>query len=297
MVDLSIFSRLDYWSLAAVPVEMDRDGRKLAHGTAFFHMWREQTYLVTAWHVLSGRHYKTGQGLSPNRELPTHITIWWNPDGRPGGAKTAQRLPLYTEDGDPRWVEIDLGTEWVDVALLPVDVPPGAQAYPVNELPAGPTSQGMGGDLFVIGFPLPDQPLKLPIWKRASLASEPEIPEAIQPDWLVDTASRSGMSGAPVIQRVYAQDVTGRDFLNRIRNPGHRGVTAFEGVYTGRIKGPSEEDVQLGLVWPSWWIMRLIKKHIGDIPYEAGLPVEMERRARVSAALAAALGEGGRGQP
>lgn len=294
MVDLSIFSRVDYWSLAAVPVKADREDHPLGHGSAFFHMWHDQTYLVTAWHVLSGRHFQTGQSLCPTGAWPTHLTIWWNPDGRPGAAKEAQRIPLHSEDGEPRWVEIKRGSEWIDVAILPVDVPAGMQAYPVNELPEGPINQGMGGDLFIIGFPMRDQPLQLPIWKRASLASEPEIPEALQPYQLVDTASRKGMSGAPVVQRVYRPEATGPDLLNALRNPGHRGVTAFDGVYSGRFKGPTEEDMQLGIMWPGWWIPTLIEKHIGRDAYETGLQVENDRRVRVTAAFADAMKNSGR---
>lgn len=297
MVDLTIFSRVDYWSLASALLELDRDGIPLGHGTGFFHMWGDQTYLVTAWHVLSGRHFQTGQSLDPNGAWPSHVTIWWNPKGSPGGRKTAERLPLWRDDNEPRWVELKRAAEWIDVAILPVNVPDWAEAYPVNELPEDLTTHGMGGDLFVLGFPLQDQPLKLPIWKRASLASEPELPEALQPYWLVDTASRSGMSGAPVIRRVYASENSWQDSMRRITNPGHRGVTNFVGVYSGRLTGRAKEDAQLGLVWPIQWISRLITEHLGQEAYEAGLAVEPDRRMRVIAAYRDALEHGGRAKP
>ena len=37
-----------------------------------------------------------------------------------------------------------------------------------------------------------------PIWKRGSIASEPEIPIDGKPMFYIDTATRQGMSGAPV---------------------------------------------------------------------------------------------------
>lgn len=293
-VDFTIFSRIDYWTLAAVPIDLDREGHSLGHGTGFFYAFGEQTYLVTAWHVLSGRDFQKGQSISPTGAWPSHVTIWWNPDRQPGREKSPQRLPLWNEAGDPNWIELRNGYEWIDVAVLPVHVPPGAQAYEVNELHQGSVPRGMGNDVFILGFPLANQPLKLPIWKRGSLASEPHIPELIQPYWFVDTASRSGMSGAPVIRRSYEPELSSASFLNLLYNPGHQGLTTFEGVYSGRFKGQTPEDAQLGIVWPLYWMARLIQKHLGESAYNAALAGEQERGLRVLRAYKAAMESAGR---
>lgn len=295
-IDLGQFSRIDFWSLAAVPINMDFEGHPLSQGTAFFYMWLDQTYLVTAWHNFSGQHYQTNENLSSNGGRPSHVTVWWNPDGKPGHPKTSQRLALYHENGERRWTERREHFGMVDVVIMPVTPPKGMQAYPVNELPQGPTSQSIGGDLFIIGYPMKDQALQLPVWKRASLSSEPAIPSEIQPYWLVDTASRSGMSGSPVVQRVYPSEPSSDDFIARITNPGHRGVTMFDGVYSGRLVGKTKEDAQLGLVWPIWWIARLLREHLGAETYESGLSVELARGQRVLAAFREAMTSGGRGR-
>lgn len=262
-------------------------------GTAFFWAFAEQLYLVTAWHVITGRHWQTGENLARQTAIhPNKLRVWWNPQGAPGGAKQPHDLELRGDHDEPLWLE--LPGRAADVALLPVQTPVGAEPYPINELPEGAVDFGMGQDLFILGFPMIDQPLKLPIWKRASLASEPEIPEAIQPYWLVDTASRSGMSGAPVIQRSYNYDLDIRDLTERLRNPGHRGKSSFVGVYSGRFKLPPDiedderdhstsgressgapvrepEDFHLGIVWPIQWIMRLVRDHVGQDAYDAEL--------------------------
>ena len=278
MVDISKFSRVDYWSFTAVPIAVDKDGTELSQGSAFFYQFGQQIYLVTAWHVVSGRHFQTGQSLASTGAWPTHLTIWWN---------------SIDQLDEPLWLEIKQDDYWIDVALLPVSVPTGAEPYPVNRLPQSVTPHGMGGDLFVLGFPLSDQPLKLPIWKRASLASEPAIPENLQPYWLVDTASRSGMSGSPVIQRIYhdfGESYGSRKPVDRpFVNPGHRGKTSFCGVYTGRFEGKTDTDLQLGIVWPQQWIARLIVKHIGHAAYEAGLPKEHECAVHALTDLRSAL--------
>jgi len=64
----------------------------------------------------------------------------------------------------------------------------------------------IGMDAFILGFPkgIAHQQL-LPIWKRGSIATEPEIPrEDDLPVFLVDTATREGMSGAPVLLRSFS---------------------------------------------------------------------------------------------
>ena len=49
----------------------------------------------------------------------------------------------------------------------------------------------------VIGYPFSDIAyLQMPIWKRASIASEPDINIDKLPKMLVDTATRSGLSGS-----------------------------------------------------------------------------------------------------
>jgi len=44
-------------------------------------------------------------------------------------------------------------------------------------------------------------PGRSPIWKRGSMASEPKYNWRDKPGFLIDTATRNGMSGAPVVAR------------------------------------------------------------------------------------------------
>lgn len=251
-VDVSAFSRIDYWSLAAVPIHTFFNDQPLSHGTGFFYTAAGTTFLVTAWHVLSGQNAETGENLSPTGGRPNRVRVWWHPLGLRAGAVVPQDVSIMDADGEPLWFRSpDEEGHWVDMAVLPISRPAGVMAYPINELPERAVELGMGQDVFVVGFPLPDQPLNLPIWKRGSLASEIMIPSGLQAYWLVDTASRSGMSGSPVIARTYPHDAS---VLNRrYTDPRHRGDmgnTVFLGVYSGRFRGPAPEDLQLGIVWP-----------------------------------------------
>lgn len=244
-MDFNRFTRFDWYSLSAVPIEMYYGEQPLSTGTAFFWEIDDRLYLVTAWHCLSGRHFETKKHLSKTAAEPDRIKVFWNLDQQPIGLKGTSFISIKDEAGNPLWlVHSERGSD-VDVAMLPVQCPKNALAYPINKLPSGWVGLAVGQDLFIIGFPLGIEGVQLPVWKRASLASEWQIPDQIQPYWLVDTASRPGMSGSPVIQRAYPFEPE----LRGGRNYGENGKSAFMGVYSGRLASEGEKDMQLGLVW------------------------------------------------
>ncbi len=87
-----------------------------------------------------------------------------------------------------------------------------------------------GDDAFVLGYPLrpDDTGLPLPLWKRATIATEVEYH---MPYYLIDTATRPGMSGAPVFARHSG-------LLAADSDPSHGQPGAFyrfAGIYTGRV--------------------------------------------------------------
>src|SRR5262249_47041902 len=70
---------------------------------------------------------------------------------------------------------------------------------------------------------------------------------------LVDTASRPGMSGSPVILRTYGTHMS----------PGEVTVAAgaankFIGVYSGRLHTQDPLEAQIGMVWPAIYIDEII---------------------------------------
>ena len=87
------------------------------------------------------------------------------------------------------------------------------------------------------------------MWKRASLAIDPDaiFDATDQRHWLVDTASREGLSGSVVIARV--DGVTGRgDGSLSVGGPPH--LTKVVGIYSGRIGSDDHFAAQIGIVWP-----------------------------------------------
>jgi hypothetical protein len=263
-MDLTRFTRFDWYSMASVPIEMFFDQQPLSMGTAFFWEEGDRVYLVTAWHCLSGKHYQTKKHLSKFAGEPDRIKIWWNIDGQPVGRKGPTVVPIMESEGSPIWlVDPERGSD-VDVAVLPITLPSNAIAYPINKLPEANLGMAVGQDVFIIGFPLGVGEVGLPIWKRGSLASEWQMPDSVQPYMLIDTASRPGMSGAPVIQRAYPYEpelAGGLDY-------GHNGKSRFLGLYSGRLANEGEADVQLGLMWSSLYIERIIngQRRDGEAP-------------------------------
>ena len=68
---------------------------------------------------------------------------------------------------------------------------------PVNELAPGRIAIMIGMDVFILGYPFGSGPPAFPVWKRGSIASEPDLVKTTNGYYLIDTASRPGMSGSP----------------------------------------------------------------------------------------------------
>lgn len=267
------FTRFDWYSLAAVPIKMYFDETFLASGTAFFWRHGDGDFLVTAWHCFSGRHYQTKRHLSKECAEPNLIEVFWNLKGQPVGRKGSTKVPLMDTEGSPLWfVDHEQGAD-IDIAILPVEPPSNAELHHINELTSSNIPLSIGCDLFILGYPLGFEGVGLPIWKRGSLASEWQIPREVQPYWLVDTASRSGMSGAPVIQRTFLPDPQDELMeraglkersIPKIMDYGNNGRSRFLGVYSGRIAGEQDRDLQLGMIWSEIYIKNIIERQLRD---------------------------------
>jgi hypothetical protein len=117
--------------------------------------------------------------------------------------------------------------------------------YTINDFGETSLPLEVGLDVMIIGFPrgLAAQG-NMPIWKRGSVAAEPLVlrNDGV-PIYLVDSASREGMSGSPVYllgNGAVRMENGNIEFFN--------GTAArLIGVYAGRVG--DETDMQLGRVW------------------------------------------------
>jgi hypothetical protein len=234
-------------------LEILRNEERLSFATGFFLKREGSWYLVSNWHVFSGRSPLTGQSLQRTGATPTHCRFFTVDLTGNGLVREPHLFPLGDpHEGNATWFEHPVLYQDVDVGVLPLgDVVPGKAKDLLDPTGHDETMWiDLGGELFVPGYPLGlEAPAGLAIWKRASLATSTEFGEGMNRKVLVDTASREGMSGSPCLAianwRYYSLDrATGK--MKVVDRPlSHR----LLGVYSGRLNAKDELGAQLGIVW------------------------------------------------
>ncbi len=250
-------------SITAPRIELlGEDGSFLANASASFYQGEDGKYLVTNWHNLSGINPNTGTHLSGRSSLPSRIRVI----GRRMANSTWNvphefEIPLR----DPKtglfvWFQHPVHGRKVDVGavLLPDNV--CSSVVCCNEdLEPSPVARCPGDEIFILGYPINiSGGLNYPIWKRGSIASEPSEDLDGLPKYLIDSATRKGMSGAPVFFRSHS-------YLN-VEGQLVVGLTAqlFYGIYSGRLpeEGDDAKDpiaAQLGIVWKPQAVAEVVR--------------------------------------
>ncbi|MCB1808667.1 MAG: hypothetical protein KDJ99_27015 [Candidatus Competibacteraceae bacterium] len=236
--------RIDPYSQAPLFTKMRFNSQELATGTSFFYRVKEQLFLISNWHNFSGRNANTTNPLSKSGGLPNVVSCYLCLDEQYIKREWFD-FPLQ-DDSTNFWYEHPELGHTVDIGALPVELPEKYKAICINKLPSSDLRLKVSSDVFVLGYPLGlTDTHGLPVWKRASVATEPGTS---LPRFLVDTATRPGMSGSPVIHRFrgfYQHDesssgLSGDDWIGE--------GDSFVGIYSGRL-GASEVEAQLGIVW------------------------------------------------
>jgi Trypsin-like peptidase domain len=236
---------LDRASISVLPIEMYFDNQIGGRGTCFLWSHFNEIYIVTNWHNLTGRNRLTGKNNSDSALRPNRIAIKGIKSTQSAIVPDQISIPLQTNNGY-NWLEHPEYRNKVDVACLRVEVGFDLRYLCLNETIVENIRVNVGDEVFILGFPLNISTDGFPIWKRASIATEPDHNFGHLPKILVDTASISGMSGSPVIVRKSA------DFFleDKTHVLGGMGINyKFVGVYSGRLNLGEPRDPQLGEVW------------------------------------------------
>jgi len=233
----------------------------LGSGTGFIYKKEGVFYLITNWHVVSGRDPKTKKCISETAAIPNIISTMFRKIEDPGSCHR-ENISLYGDEDmtEPEWLEHPQFKNKVDIVAIPL--PPELVAkyklFPINDVQFDKYKEEVADEAFVIGYPFSELTyIQLPIWKKASIASEPDVNLDQLPKFYIDTATRSGLSGSPVImQRIGIHGVINNEWkpdssIGRIRN--------FIGIYSGRV-GKDEFKAQLGIVWKARVIDEIISK-------------------------------------
>jgi V8-like Glu-specific endopeptidase len=257
----------------------------MATGTAFAYEHHGEIFLITNGHNITSVHPETKQRLSDYAAFPTRIRIRARMKHENGTILSELFTVDLYEDKDftkPLWyVHPDFGYR-VDVVAIPLErrdsLPSHIVVMPLNDIQFDEQYVSIvADDVFILGYPLDLNGMgELPIWKRGSIASEPNVNIDGLPKFLVDTATRPGMSGSPVIMRrtgfhssqtVEQQAKNGTlasDLIGRIQN--------FVGVYSGRIGSSTEFHAQLGIVWKKEVIDQILgARIIGTTEFQASI--------------------------
>jgi hypothetical protein len=240
---------IDNYSLCTIPIIQFFCDTELGTATGF--IWRRHgvDYLITNWHVVAMVDPNTGANLHAKAARPDRLHLQLNQSGLRWG-KIPLDLPLYDADRRPTWLVHPVHGRKVDVAIITLpSCPQGAGYYSINE--AMPRDEQLAirisMDVFVLGYPFGAGPPGLPIWKRGSIATEPQLAPIADKYFLIDSASRPGMSGAPVVLRSWGTRVTEEGATYTIAGS----ATRFIGVYSGRRATRDFLEAQLGMVWPA----------------------------------------------
>ncbi len=239
-----------------------------AAGTAFLYMFGGNHHLVIAWHNVSGRDFISKQPVSPNGWLPNRLQISL-PVARGESMYDVEfQSNLYSDSDEytPIWrVHRDFGSK-LDIAVISLqDLLDNVSVVTEKDRhvkaffedsnislfshssPNFESEIVVTSDVFIVGYPEGIAAGNgTAIWKRGTVASEPELPIKDRPCFLIDSATRRGLSGSPVVARYERPSFRDdKGYINVVM--GY--LQGFCGLYTARV-GREADSAQLGIVWP-----------------------------------------------
>ena len=252
-------------SYTTIPVDLKlkETDNSLYTGTAFLYKFVDKYYLITNWHIVTGLKPKDKTPISNHGGIPDIMIIPFLISTNP--IKYAYYpLDLY-ENNKADWFIHPIHREQIDVVAIELEFEDGFEGIikPINDYKFDTFDAEIGDDVFVLGYPYTiTGGGNFPVWKKGSVATEPDIDYENFPKLYIDTASRPGMSGSPVICRrigihgTVNGKITGSTTIGEIRN--------FIGIYSGRLIGDTDFDAQLGIVWKKKVIEEIISGNIKE---------------------------------
>jgi hypothetical protein len=247
--------------LSFVPLKLKPsfNGQELSVATGFFYQHNVRSFLITNYHVVSGRHPDSGAVLDPRGSCPDSLVLGIASVAgihEQSGAQIIQwkwmTLSLYNKDeiAKPVWTEHPEHGRRFDAIAIPLSgieethiTAANAESLNLDKIRIYPSME-----VFILGYPRGmSGGGHFPIWKRGTIATEPDFDLDGLPRFYIDTATREGMSGSPV----YAQEV-GYWLPEGESDPSKASIgkgRRFVGVYSGRIGAEDEFKAQLGIVW------------------------------------------------
>ena len=254
----------------------------IASGSCFIYRHKGSAYVVTARHNILGTHPETGDNLSTTAAIPNRLElvaaeVQESKDKVSRIGWVRHSIDLYEDDENlkPIWLEHS-STPNIDLAVIPFNTDLPWHRAVNDELQQYHDFRPLAGDdAYVVGFPEGFTGGGcLPIWKRATIASEPSVSLQKGTPILLDTATRNGMSGSPVFAKSTGL-IIGESIEDEVEEGKLHPQTVigeayrFLGVYTSRPLADSRGTLaQLGsVVLPKYIDEILNKKKLGKSPF------------------------------
>lgn len=294
-------------SNSVVHLTMRYDKTVLAIGTGVIYKREDQHFIVTAWHNVTGLHPDTMKPVSAQAGVPNNLLVNVALSaGQMGTFRMTFVLPLMNDEHALFYIH-PLNWPRVDVVAIPFDpeAPHSVEIHASDgEQRTGmmPMSQTMASghslsicpvqqylvpdenviqewfenvdvtdELFIPGYPQNVQDYySQPVWKRATVASSVQNGWNNEPKFMIDSASKKGMSGSPV----FYYNPSGRIHIKQATYFFSPGVAILAGIYVGRLGVTAQEDPQIGTVWHRSVIDEIIDgKCFERLPAEIELPL------------------------
>jgi hypothetical protein len=254
----------------------------LSIGTGTLYRRNDKYFIVTAWHNLTGLNSETLDAISTVAAVPDNVLVNMN-ISYPGecSLRSSALISLHGEEHSSFLIHPN---NWprIDVAVIPFDPANAEQEMRTIDrvfrqplLGALQTEKGeivlpevnpvqkyllnqqeiaqrwleqiqVSQELFIPGYPqnITDRYMQ-PVWKRATVASSVQHGWDGERKFLVDSASQSGMPGAPVL----LFEPSGRvDYGSNVYHAGNT-TAVLAGVYVGRVGVTEKVDPQIGIVF------------------------------------------------
>jgi len=253
------------YSLCTTPIEIpdptDPD-KILSRGSGFFYMYEGVPYLVSAWHVFSGRDVFSRQAMSPTGYEP-RVFRYYDLEIKYEGERAFLTAKPHTIELTNEGIELfrsppHVLDEPIDIAAIPLREDIGFHGRPdgserdrntrfINENAQGLMPTNAGDDCYVLGYPLSNYiGFRPPLWRKLSIATDTILPTENLPMFLLDGPTREGFSGGPVIRmsKALIEDSDRRFSFLEVE------TALFIGVYAGRLSGNAYgDDPQIAYAW------------------------------------------------
>jgi hypothetical protein len=256
-------------SVQSIYLEVFFDGTLRARGTGFVvKNSRDDFYLVTNRHIVTGREHPTNEIIDKKHaSVPNRLVAYFNKKNLLG-EWIEKSMPLLLEDNNLHddkkklWLEHPRLKDQADVIALKLE--PDDK---IDFLPWLIEDEDNSNELFptdivsVVGFPFgvsssgKTSPKKFAVWATGFIASETSENYNDWPVFLIDSRSRQGQSGSPVI----IHRNPGSTFFFKSKNAAiklDRVLSILIGIYSGRI----DKESDIGMVWKMVVIKDIIEQ-------------------------------------